>query len=226
MADIEEQFNLIAKKYDENRRKFIPCFDDYYESTTKMILDNIDSPKRVLDLGAGTGLLTYYWFKECKTSDYVLVDIANEMLNVSRERFAGLVNIYHKILDYTKQLPEGEFDTIISALSIHHLDNGQKADLFKRIYEKLPVGGIFVNYDQFCAGTPMMNQWFDSYWEKQIYSSGLTGSDIEQWKERKKLDKECSVEEEIEMLKKCGFSDVKCLYSYHKFSVIVAVKAE
>lgn len=69
-----------------------------------------------------------------------------------------------------------------------------------------------------------MNQWFDSYWEKQIYHSGLTDSDIEQWKERKKLDKECSVEEEIEMLKKCGFSDVKCLYSYHKFSVIVAVK--
>ena len=65
MTDIEEQFNLIAKKYDENRRKFIPCFDDYYESITKMILDNIDSPRRVLDLGAGTGLLTYYWFKEC-----------------------------------------------------------------------------------------------------------------------------------------------------------------
>ncbi len=224
MADIEEQFNLIAKKYDKNRRKFIPCFDDYYEFTTKMILDNIDSPRRVLDLGAGTGLLTYYWFKECKTADYVLVDIADEMLNVSRKRFAGLVNIHHKILDYTKQLPEGEFDTIISALSIHHLDDGQKADLFKRIYEKLPVGGIFVNYDQFCAGTPMMNQWLDSYWEKQIYSSGLTGSDIEQWKERKQLDKECSVEEEIEMLKKCGFSDTKCLYSYHKFSVIVVVK--
>lgn len=224
MTDIEEQFNLIAKKYDENRRKFIPCFDDYYESTTKLILSNIDSPKRVLDLGAGTGLLTYYWFKEYKTADYVLVDIADEMLNVSRKRFAGLENIQHEILDYTKQLPKGEFDTIISALSIHHLDEGQKTDLFERIYEKLPVGGIFVNYDQFCAGTQTMNQWFDSYWEKQIYHSGLTDSDIEQWKERKKLDKECSVEKEIEMLKKCGFSDVKCLYSYHKFSVIVAVK--
>ena len=135
-----------------------------------MILDNIDSSRRVLDLGAGTGLLTYYWFKECKTADYVLVDIADEMLNISRERFAGLVNIYHKILDYTKQLPEGEFDTIISALSM-----------------------------------------FDSYWEKQIYNSGLTDSDIEQWKERKQLDKECSVEEEIEVLKECGFSDVKCV---------------
>ena len=210
MTDIEEQFNLIAKRYDENRRKFIPCFHDYYEATTKMILSNIDSPKRVLDLGAGTGLLTYYWFKECKTADYVLVDIADEMLNVSRKRFAGLENIQHEILDYTKQLPD--------------LDEGQKTDLFERIYEKLPVGGIFVNYDQFCAGTQTMNQWFDSYWEKQLYHSGLTDSDIEQWKERKKLDKECLMEEEIEMLKKCGFSDVKCLYSYHKFSVIVAVK--
>lgn len=226
MTDIEEQFNLIAKRYDENRRKFIPCFDDYYEATTKMILSNIDSPKRVLDLGAGTGLLTYYWFKECKTADYVLVDIADEMLNVSRKRFAGLRNIQHEILDYIKQLPKGEFDTIISALSIHHLDEGQKKDLFERIYEKLPAGGIFVNYDQFCAGTQTMNQWFDSYWEEQLYHSGLTNSDIEQWRERKKLDKECSVEEEIDMLKKCGFSDVKCLYSYHKFSVIVAVKNE
>ena len=157
--------------------------------------------------------------EEIKTADYVLVDIADEMLNVSRKRFAGLENIQHEILDYTKQLPKGEFDTIISALSIHHLDEGQKTDLFERIYEKLPVGGIFVNYDQFCAGTQTMNQWFDSYWEKQIYHSGLTDSDIEQWKERKKLDKECSVEEEIEMLKKCGFSDVKCLYSYHNFSI-------
>ena len=27
---IEEQFNKIASEYDINRRRFIPCFDDYY----------------------------------------------------------------------------------------------------------------------------------------------------------------------------------------------------
>lgn len=40
---------------------------------------NIDVPKRVLDLGAGTGLLTYYWLKECKNTEYVLVDIVEEI---------------------------------------------------------------------------------------------------------------------------------------------------
>ncbi len=189
MNDIEKQFNFIAKEYDENRRKFIPCFDDYYEQTTKFILANINTPQCVLDLGAGTGLLTYYWFQECKTAEYVLVDIADEMLDISRKRFAGLENVYHRILDYTKQLPDDKFDTIISA-----------------------------------AGSPMMNKWFDSYWENQLVQSELTSNDIKLWKERRKLDRECSVEEEMSMLRQCSFSEVKCVYSYYKFSVIIAVK--
>ena len=31
---IEEQFNLIADEYDVNRKRFIPCFDDYYITKT------------------------------------------------------------------------------------------------------------------------------------------------------------------------------------------------
>ncbi len=27
--DIKEQFNLVAQEYDANRKKFIPCFNDY-----------------------------------------------------------------------------------------------------------------------------------------------------------------------------------------------------
>lgn len=30
-STIEKQFNLVASEYDSGRRKFIPCFDDYYE---------------------------------------------------------------------------------------------------------------------------------------------------------------------------------------------------
>ena len=113
---------------------------------------------------------------------------------------------------------------ITSALSIHHLENADKAKLFARIYDKLPVDGLFVNYDQFCAGQKEMNEWFDSYWVNQLSNSGLTDNDIELWKERRKLDKECSVEEEIEMLYRCSFKSVKCIYSYQKFSVIAAIK--
>lgn len=222
--DIEKQFNQIAHEYDSNRKRFIPCFDDFYINSTNFILSNIDVPKRIIDLGAGTGLLSYFWYQHNPTAEYALMDIADEMLNVARQRFSGLENVSYKTKDYTEELPNDNFDTVISALSIHHLEDDIKKKLFVKIYDNLPRGGLFVNYDQFCAGQPKMNEWYDSYWEKQLYHSGLTEKDIELWKERRKLDRECSVEQEVDMLKKCGFENVKCIYAYQKFAVIVAVK--
>ena len=146
------------------------------------------------------------------------------MLNVARKRFDGIDSISYQVLDYSKELPDGDFDVITSALSIHHLENEDKQKLFAQIYDKLPIGGLFVNYDQFCAGQDKMDEWFNSYWENQLAKSGLTEHDIELWKERRKLDRECSVDEEIAMLRESNFKTIKCVYSYQKFSVIVAIK--
>lgn len=222
--NIDEQFNLIAQEYDVNRRRFIPCFDDFYEGATQFIASNITEPKKILDLGAGTGLLSNFWYQCFSKAEYVLVDIAGEMLEVARKRFAGLENVSYQIMDYSKELPKEEFDVIVSALSIHHLEDENKKELFSRIYDKLPSGGLFINYDQFCAGTAEMNLWFDSFWEKQLETSGLSSLDLERWKERRKLDRECSLEDEIDMLQKSGFREVKCIYSHQKFSVVVGKK--
>ena len=98
LGSIEDQFNLIAEEYDMNRRKFIPCFEDYYKNTTKFIVSNIHKPKRILDLGAGTGLLSYFWYLYFPASEYVLVDIADDMLQVARKRFAGPYCIRRQII--------------------------------------------------------------------------------------------------------------------------------
>lgn len=222
--DIKTQFNLVAEEYDANRRKFIPCFDDYYEGTTRFIAAGIDEPKRILDLGAGTGLLSYYWYQHFPKAEYVLVDVSEEMLKIARRRFGGIATVDFQVADYADALPEGDFDVIVSALSIHHLEDDGKKNLFARVYEKLPDGGLFVNYDQFCAGQPELDKWFDSYWENHLSRSGLSAHDIALWQERRKLDRECSVEHEVEMLRACKFKAAKCVYSCQKFSVIAAIK--
>lgn len=223
-VDIEKQFNLIAEEYDESRRKFIPCFDDFYRAATDFIISGIEEPKRVIDLGAGTGLLSYFWYQRCPHAGYVLVDIADEMLNVARKRFQGIENITCLTENYMDGLPEGDFDAVISALSVHHLEDRDKMNLFSKIYGRLPEGGLFVNYDQFCAEQAEMKRWFDGYWESYLLNGDLTKKDIDMWKERRKLDRECSVGQETDMLKKCGFQVVQCVYSCQKFSVIVAIK--
>ena len=222
--DIETQFNLVANEYDAGRRKFVPCFADLYGNTRAFIASNIKAPKSIVDLGAGTGLLSYYWYKHFPQAKYTLTDIADDMLNVARRRFEGLDVFSYQVSDYSKALPDNGFDTVISALSVHHLEDGDKQALFADIYKALPSGGMFVNYDQFCAGDEVLDKWYDSYWEGQLAVSGLSEHDIALWQERRKLDRECSVEAEADMLKSCGFTAVKCVYSYQKFAVLLAIK--
>ena len=221
---IDEQFNLVAREYDENRRLFIPCFDEFYQGTTDFIVKSIDSPRRVIDLGAGTGLLTSFWYAKCPGSNYMLVDVAEQMLEMAKERFRGVPNVTFEALDYRTSLPDTEFDAVISALSIHHLEHQEKRELFRRIYGKLPPGGIFVNYDQFCAGTEAMSAMLDRYWVDGLEHSGLSEQDIAKWQQRKAFDRECSVSDEIAWLRQAGFGDVQCVYTHQKFSVILAIK--
>lgn len=118
--NIQEQFNRIAEEYDKNRRKFIPCFDDFYCSSTAFLSSSIKTPKRILDLGAGTGLLTYYWYQHYSKAQFLLVDIAEEMLKIARKRFQGIESVLYRIMDYNYELPKEDYDTVISVLSIHH----------------------------------------------------------------------------------------------------------
>lgn len=221
---ITNQFNSDAKAYDSKRRKFISCFDDYYINSTKFIADIIKQPNWVLDLGAGTGLLTSFWYREFPNANYVLDDISVEMLNMAKERFNDALNVDYATVDYNEALPNGNFDTVISALSIHHLDDNEKQSLFNRVFERLPKGGVFVDYDMFNADTREMTDSFNRYWENSVLNCKLPIADIEHWQRGRSIDKECSISEEISMLKNSGFSNVNCIYSNLKFGVVMAIK--
>lgn len=222
---VQEQFNLIAKEYDENRRKFIPCFDDYYISSTDFAAKSLEkTPNLIFDLGSGTGLLPSFWFRHFPNAKYVLVDLAEEMLAVAKKRFKNLLNVEYKILDYSKELPAGKPDLVISALSIHHLEHNAKQNLFKKIYGALGENGTFINYDQFCAEDAAMNKKIEKYWTEQIKSSNFSEKEFERWQERKNLDRECSVRQEIEWIRQAEFKSAECIYLNGKFAVIMAEK--
>jgi tRNA (cmo5U34)-methyltransferase len=223
--EIKERFNSAAEEYDSRRRILIPCFDDYYETMTNFLSSIIPEPKSILDLGAGTGLLSKFWFNHFKNSKYTLVDVADQMMEIAKKRFQGLTNFNYLIADYSKDFPKGTYDLISSALSIHHLSNEDKLNLYKSIFNQLPDKGYFVNFDQFNGNTKLMTDLYNNWWYEHIKNSGITGYEKNSWSERRKVDKENSVEESIKMLKEAGFKIVECVYRYMKFGVIFAIKS-
>ncbi|MDR1469053.1 MAG: methyltransferase domain-containing protein [Spirochaetaceae bacterium] len=221
---IREQFNRVARKYDENRKCFIPCFDDFYKTSVSLLKFYKKDFRHITDLGAGTGLLTMELYKLYNNARYTLIDVSKDMLEMARERFNGLNNFEFIESDYVEHIPVKECDLICSALSIHHLEDTNKIKLYKNIFKKLNNGGCFINFDQFIGSSNMINELYNEWWYDYINRSGIKVEERSAWIERKKLDKENTIKETIEMLKGSGFKDVENTYNFMKFGVIMAIK--
>lgn len=220
---IQKGFDKIAKNYDLQRRRLIPCFDDFYGIATKLIESNCDMIN-ILDIGAGTGLFSAFILNKYPKAKITLIDISEQMLEMAKERFDGNKNIKYIAANYTEYEFNDKYDVIISALSIHHLEHEQKKGLYSKCYEILKSNGIFINADQVLGETLYIEKLNKMNWEKSIEESSLTQEEIIATYERIKLDKEATLDEQLSWLKKSGFVDVGCVYKYFHFAVMFGRK--
>ena len=86
--------------------------------------------------------------------------------------------------------------------------------------------GIFVNAEQGLGGTPEIEAYYKKEWEAAIRHSGVSEEEISSWKERLKLDRESTVEQQVGWLKEAGFNEADCVYKFFKFAVIFGVKGK
>ena len=221
---IQEQFNLYAEKYDSQRKCFIPCFDDFYKRSVSLLKCYKNNFVNIVDLGAGTGLLTKEIYELYNNAHFTLIDVSKDMLKIAQERFNGLNNFEFIESNYTENILVNNCDLVCSALSIHHLENNDKGKLYKNIFKKLNDGGCFINLDQFIGASETINNLYNKWWYEYINNSGIGIEEKSRWIERRKLDRENTINETIELLKESGFNKVECIYNFMKFGVIIGIK--
>lgn len=220
---IKEKFNVIAKKYDSQRHHLIPCFDDFYNITKDLVEVN-ENNANILDMGAGTGLLTYYILQKFRNVNYTLIDLSEEMLKISRQRFEHINNIEYIIDDYTNYDYTKQYNAIVSALSIHHLTSNDKQNVYNKAYSILKDGGVFINADQVLGASAELEEINHTNWINRIEASPLTKDDKESAYNRMTLDKMATLEENVAMLKNSGFKTIDVVYKNYTFAIIYAKK--
>ena len=225
MNDIKEQFDSVSKKYDSQREYLIPCFNEFYSACLPLV-KSLTHAKKVLDIGAGTGLFTQFIYDVNPNLQFTLVDLSGEMLEVARERFEGESNFEYLELDFSKDGIPDKYDIIISGLAIHHLEDSDKAKLYKNIYKALNDGGLFINADQVAGKNVMFDSLYKYYWRETVSHSGLDREALVQAFERTKLDKLAPLETQLHMLEKAGFNEVDCIYKNMNFAVFGGFKDE
>jgi tRNA (cmo5U34)-methyltransferase len=99
------------------------------------------SVTRLLELGVGTGVTTRRVLAVHPGAEVIGIDESAGML-AAAEGLGDRVEL--RVQRLQDPLPEGDFDLVVSALAVHHLDGAGKADLFARVAERLRPGGRFV----------------------------------------------------------------------------------
>jgi tRNA (cmo5U34)-methyltransferase len=219
MMDVKEIFDKAAVRYDQQRQKVFPRFNDFYQTIITLIPFYQEDNFRFLDLGAGTGLVADLILRAFPNSAADILDVSEKMLEKARERFAGNERVRFWIRDYANDGLPDRYGLIVSAMSIHHLDDIEKKLLFERIFHSLVPGGAFINAELVKGTTEETEKIYQRVWKDHLEKSGLSREILSQIYERTSYDKTAYLSSQLEWLRSTGFLDVDCFYKYFNFAV-------
>jgi tRNA (cmo5U34)-methyltransferase len=217
----QEIFDITAPTYDADRARLIPCYDAFYRRATDLIAHDATS---ILDLGAGTGLLSQFVRQWYPNAHIILADLSEPMIAKARERFANDTNVSFEVTDYTSAPIGGTYDSIVSALSIHHIDDDSKRALFAKIFHALRPGGTFVNAEQVAGPTPELDAQYKALWLQQVRQAGATPDQIADSLYRQQDDRCASVEDQLNWMRRAGFTDADCWFKDNRFAVLAGTR--
>ncbi|PZG12696.1 SAM-dependent methyltransferase [Micromonospora craterilacus] len=223
---VAEAFDAVAGAYDGARRRLVPCFDAFYTTAVEVAAPPLRAAlaagrtPEVLDLGAGTGLLSSLLAAAVPGVRLTLVDAAPKMLAGAAERLSAS-GVAHQVVvaDLADPLPTGRYDAVVSALAIHHLDDAGKRDLYRRVAAALVPGGVFVNAEQVAGPTPDLNRRYHEVWLAQITALGSDAAEIAAAEQRMAYDRPATAGEQCRWLAEAGLVDVDCFFKAWRFAV-------
>jgi tRNA (cmo5U34)-methyltransferase len=210
-------FDATASTYDRDRSRLIPGCDAFY----RWAIDLIPSrAKTILDLGAGSGLLTVLIRDRFPGAHIHLIDFSEPMLKLARERLAEDCSLSFHQADYVAERWPGELCAVVSSLSIHHLDDEGKRAVFQKAHAALKPNGVFINADQVAGPTPELDERYKAWWLAQVRALGATEEQIEDSLHRQREDRCSPVGDQLAWMREAGFGDVDCWHKEGRFAVM------
>jgi tRNA (cmo5U34)-methyltransferase len=125
---VSAQFHSTPESYLEAIRADVPRYDELQDAAIAAIPF---APKRVLELGIGTGETTRRILAAHPEAEITGLDSSPEMVFRARELVEDV-----QLARMEDPLPDGPWDLVISVLSVHDLTDDQQQLLFRRVREQ------------------------------------------------------------------------------------------
>jgi SAM-dependent methyltransferase len=231
-ADVWKRRDVAAAFLNE-RSLLIPDRRRQLEVLLRVLRFAPRPPARVLDLGAGDGILLATVLGAFPDATGVALDFSPPMLEQARSRLAGFgprAQTAEGDLGSPawRAAVSGPFDAVVSGFAIHHLPDERKRALYAEIYDLLSPGGAFLNAEHVASPTPRVEQLFDDAMTEHLFRRRRDkGEDVTLDQVRRDFlerpDRAANilapVEDQCRWLREVGFQDVDCFWKYFELAV-------
>lgn len=226
-----------TKEFDTNIRQLLPYYD---EMLSAIALCVPPESKRILELGCGTGELTRKVLQQCPKAEIITVDYSPRMIDFVQEKMENqgedqrIETIQLDFGAWAKNEAGSDlgnnFDAIISSLAIHHLSDDMKVTLFQKIASSLNPKGCFWNCDPLL---PEFEELSDVYQQSRQRWAQKQGIDLDAVRSKigksetqgySSQDQLATLDSQLEMLKKAGFSKTAVIWKYYNMAVFGGIR--
>nr|VFK50985.1 MAG: Methyltransferase domain-containing protein [Candidatus Kentron sp. TUN] len=230
----EWQTEELTRTFLKGVRGAIPGVDLQFTVIGKVAQQWAKSPRRILDLGCGDGILGRFLLQFFPSASGLFLDFSDPMLDAARENVgplpsATVIKADFATPQWTKVArPHGPFDMVVSGFAIHHQPNERKVKLYSEIYGLLSSGGIFLNLEHVASATNAGERLFDDFFIDHLYDfqrksdAGIDRNTIADRYYKRPDKKEnilASVEEQCGWLRQIGFTDVDCFFKVFELAI-------
>jgi ubiquinone/menaquinone biosynthesis C-methylase UbiE len=217
-------FGSMVEQYDSLIRRAVPRYD---EMTDRLVEHLPWGPRRIVELGCGTGNLTLRLARGFPDAEILAVDAAPQMTDITARRAQELPAGAARVRTATARFedfdaPPGSADLVTSCMSLHHVRD--KSALYHAMAGWLQPGGTLAFADQLLGATDRAQKLHWNLWLDFCRQPGhCTPEEVASLLEHSSAhDHYVAWPEHEAMLAAAGFVDVDCVWRIGMYTVVTA----
>lgn len=221
-------FDWSRERYDDLIARVVPG----YRRQESLIAEAISGaappgqgePFQILDLGAGTGGLSRFLLEAFPHARVAALDVSPVMLAECREALLPFGERARVVeADFSSADLGDGYHAVVSRLAIHHLRDGEKRALYRRVFQALLPGGVLVSGDLITGETEAETAVMRAEWRDYMVSRG---DDPDEWEEWLVGDDDypSTVRRQTSWLEAAGFVEVRTIWRQALFALVRAVR--
>ncbi|MBI5556174.1 MAG: carboxy-S-adenosyl-L-methionine synthase CmoA [Deltaproteobacteria bacterium] len=219
----------VAEVFDDMLQRSVPCYQQVIDMTATLLARFAADGDRIYDLGCSTGTTLLHLARrlEAKELQFTGIDSSRAMIDkaVLKAEMLATQNTIRFVQGDIAEIELEPCGACILNYTLQFIRPMARKKFLTRLHSALKPGGILIISEKIISHDLLLNRTFIDLYHDFKRGQGYTETEIA--RKREALENiliPFSIQENIALLKKAGFSHVETFFQWFNFASFMAVK--